>query len=108
LYNYPLHKMDISNLSPEEIKDLEKQIKDYHNSKKAIQGYKVTFYVAYLPKLHGCGVDMLYNEEDFAEWLVNAIPDTIIDVFSLKKPEDVSGFDVVKMTKKEVNEVFGD
>lgn len=99
--------IDISNLSSSEIKDLEKQIKDYHNSKKAIKGYKVTFYVSYLPKLHGCGVDMLYNEEDFGEWMVNAIPDTIIEAFSLKKPEDVSGFDVVNMTKEEIDEVWG-
>jgi hypothetical protein len=39
---------------------------------------------------------MLCNEEDFGEWLVNAIPDTIIETFSLRKPEDVSGFEVVK------------
>ena len=99
--------MDISNLSSEEIRDLEKQIKEYHNSKKAIKGYKVTFYVAYLPKLHGCGEDMLYNDEDFREWLIDAIPNYIIDVFSLKKPEDVNGVEVEIATKKELEEIWG-
>lgn len=99
--------INISNLTLKEIRDLEKQIKEYHNSKKAVQGYKVTFHVTYLPKNHTdekC--DNLYHEEDFGDWLVNVIPDMIEKSFELKQPEYVSGFDVVKMTKEEIDDVF--
>jgi hypothetical protein len=79
--------IDISELSYQEVQTLEKQIQKYYDSKKGLRGYKVTFCVLYNPKNHQD--DMLVNEEDFGEWLVDAIPDQIMSSFNLKRPEDV-------------------
>jgi hypothetical protein len=39
------------------------------------------------------------DPESFGEWLCDVIPEQIINSFDFKKPEDVSGFDVVEMTE---------
>jgi hypothetical protein len=92
--------IDVSSLSYEEVQNLEKQIKEYYESKKGLRGYKVTFCVLYNPKNHE--EDMLVNEEDFGEWFVNAIPDEIEGSFNLKKPEDVILESVKIMDNKEI------
>ena len=48
------------------------------------------------------------SPEDFGEWLVNVIPDSIIDSFKLKQPEDVSGFVVEVATKQELADFWGE
>jgi hypothetical protein len=95
--------IDLSQLSQKEVRDLEKQLQEYKKSEKNLTGYKVTFYVKFNPEFHK--EDMLtslgeISPEDFGEWLVNAIPDSIIDSFELKQPEDVSGFIVEVATKQ--------
>lgn len=95
--------IDLSSLSYKEVQNLEKQIKEYYESKKGLRGYKVTFCVLYNPKNHE--EDMLVNEEDFGEWLVDAIPDQIEGSFNLKKPEEVI-FDSVEIMDDEEIEVF--
>jgi len=95
--------IDVSSLSYEEVQNLEKQIKEYYESKKGLRGYKVTFCVFYNPKNHE--EDMLANVEDFDEWLVDAIPDQIMSPFNLKNPERVFLKSVEIMNDKEI-EVF--
>jgi hypothetical protein len=95
--------IDISKLSYQEVQTLEKQIQKYYDSKKGLRGYKVTFCVLYNPKNHE--TDMLVNEEDFAEWLVDAIPDQIMSSFNLKQPEDVI-LDSIEIMDDEEIEVF--
>lgn len=92
--------IDVSSLSYEEVQNLEKQIKEYYESKKGLRGYKVTFCVLYNPKNHE--EDMLVNEEDFGEWLVDAIPDQIEGSFNLKKPEEVILDSVEIMDNEEI------
>lgn len=95
--------IDVSSLSYEEVQNLEKQIKEYYESRKGLRGYKVTFCVLYNPKNHE--EDMLVNVEDFDEWLVDAIPDQIMGPFNLKNPEEVFLKSVEIMNDKEI-EVF--
>jgi hypothetical protein len=95
--------IDVSSLSYEEVQNLEKQIKEYYDSKKGLRGYKVTFCVLYNPKNHE--YDMLVNEEDFGEWFVNAIPDQIGRSFNLKRPEEVILDSVEIMDDEEIEEL---
>lgn len=95
--------IDVSSLSYEEVQNLEKQIKEYYESKKGFRGYKVTFCVLYNPKNHE--VDMLADVDDFGDWLVDAIPDQIMSPFNLKNPERVF-LDTVEIMNDEEIEVF--
>ena len=87
--------INIQNLSKSEILELEKQIQEYKKTEKFLTGYKVTFCVKFNPNNHQ--TDSLGDAESFGDWLCSAIPDEIIKSFNLRKPEDVSGFQVVEM-----------
>lgn len=79
--------------------ELEKQIQQYKKTEKFCVGYKVTFCVKFNPELHPIDKhSSLGDPESFGDWLCNVIPDEIIKSFELKKPEDVSGFEVTEMT----------
>jgi hypothetical protein len=98
--------IDVSSLSFQEVQNLEKQIKEYYESKKGLRGYKVTFCVLYNPKNHEDDrLDMILNEEDFGEWLVNNIPKQIEYAFDFKQPEEVI-LDSVEIMDDEEIEVF--
>lgn len=98
--------IDLSSLSPEEIKELEKQIEKYKKTEKFLTGYKVTFYVKFNVETHKeSDID---DPESFADWLCNAIPDEIIASFALEKPEDVSGIIVEEVSKEELKKVWAD
>jgi len=97
--------IDVSSLSYEEVQNLEKQIKEYYDSKKGLRGYKVTFCVLYNPKNHEDDrLDMISNEEDFGEWLVNNIPKQIEYFFDFKSPEGVILDSVEIMEDEEIEE----
>jgi dsDNA-binding SOS-regulon protein len=97
--------INLDELSNEQISQLEKQLEEYKKSKKCLEGYKVTFYVRYNPHSHD---DMLSYSDEFEEWLSDAIPDSIIKSFNLKKPEDVSSFLVEKASEKELKDIWGE
>ena len=102
--------IDISQLSPQEVKELEKQIQKYKKSEKNLTGYKVSFYVRFNPELHKD--DMLtcdgeVGPEIFRDYVIDAVADYIIRDFKLKSPEDVSGAEVEVATKEELNSIWG-
>jgi hypothetical protein len=102
--------IDISQLSPKEVQDLEKQIEKYKKSEKNLTGYKVSFYVRFNPELHIYDMLTCDGELDpvgFSDYVVDAIADCIIRDFNLKAPEDVSGAEVKVATKEELNETWG-
>lgn len=102
--------IDISRLSPKEVKELERQIQKYKKSEKNLTGYKVSFYVRFNPELHKD--DMLtcdgeIDPETFGDYVVDAIADYIIGDFKLKSPEDVSGAEIEVATKEELDSIWG-
>lgn len=102
--------IDISELSWQEINDLEEQIKRYKDLEKHLCGYKVTFYVRFNPGLHRSDSLTYLGELDpdvFGEWLVNNIPDRIIDSLNMENPEDVSGFTVELAKKEDLDQIWG-
>jgi hypothetical protein len=89
--------IDINSLSKAEILELERQIKEYKKTEKFLTVYKVTFCVRFNPENHK--ESYLGDPESFGDWLCDVIPKEIIRSFNFKKPEDVSGIDVVEMTE---------
>ena len=92
---------DLSNLTYEQIQELERQIEErkkfLKQSKECAIGYKVTFCVKFNPYSHQN--DELCSVDEFGDWLVNDNAKQIIDYFELKTPiEDVSGFEITEMT----------
>lgn len=88
--------IDIKNLNKKEILELERQIQEYKKSEKFLTGYKVTFCVKFNQNNHHSSD--ICDLESFGDWLCDVIPEQIINSFVFKKPEDVSGFEVVEMT----------
>ena len=100
--------IDIKNLDKKEILELERQIQEYKKSEKFLTGYKVTFCVKFNPNNHPIEThSSIYDSESFGDWLCNVIPEQIINSFDFKKPEDVSGFEVVEMTEEDKVEWSG-
>lgn len=100
--------IDIKNLNKKEILELERQIQEYKKSEKFLTGYKVTFCVKFNPNNHPIEThSSIYDSESFGDWLCNVIPEQIINSFDFKKPEDVSGFEVVEMTEEDKVEWSG-
>ena len=97
--------IDINSLSKAEVLELERQIQEYKKTEKFLTGYKVTFCVKFNPNNHQ--TDNLGDPESFGDWLCDVIPKEIIGSFNLKRPEDVSGFEVVKMTEEDKLEWSG-
>jgi hypothetical protein len=89
--------IDLNNLSKKEILELEKQLQEYKKTEKFLSAYKVTFCVKFNPENHKDS--SLGDPESFGDWLCDVIPDEIIKSFEFKKPEDVSGFVIEKMTE---------
>lgn len=89
--------INLNNLSKKEILELEKQLQEYKKTEKFLTGYKVTFCVKFNPETHK--KSYLNNPESFGDWLCDFIPMEIIESFDLKKPQDVSGFEVMEMTE---------
>ena len=89
--------INLNNLSKKEILELEKQLQEYKKTEKFLTGYKVTFCVKFNPENHK--ESDLNDPESFGDWLCDVIPKEIIGSFNLKKPEDVSGFEVMEMTE---------
>ena len=89
--------ININSLSKSEVLELELQIQEYKKTEKFLTGYKVTFCVMFNPENHK--ETDLNDPESFGDWLCDVIPGEIIRSFNLKKPEDVSGFEVMKMTE---------
>ena len=87
--------ININSLSKSEVLELELQIQEYKKTEKFLTGYKVTFCVMFNPENHK--ENDLNDPESFGDWLYNVIQEEIIRSFNLKKPEDVSGFEVMKM-----------
>jgi hypothetical protein len=102
--------IDISQLSPKEVEELERQIQKYKKSEKNLTGYKVSFYVRFNPELHKD--DMLtcdgeIDPETFGDYVVNAIAEDFKLNFKLKYPEDVSGAEIKVATKEELDSIWG-
>ena len=91
--------ININSLSKSEVLELELQIQEYKKTEKFLTGYKVTFCVMFNPENHK--ENDLNDPESFGDWLCDVIPGEIIRSFNLKKPEDVSGFEVMKMTEND-------
>ncbi len=87
--------IDINSLSKAEVLELERQIQEYKKTEKFLTVYKVAFCVKFNPENHSTS---LGDIESFGDWLCDIIPNKIINSFNLKKPEDVSGFEIVEMT----------
>lgn len=96
--------IDLSSLSPEEIKELEKQIEKYKKTEKFLTGYKVTFYVKFNPETHK--ESDINDPDSFADWLCDVVPAVIIDSFGLEKPEDVCCFIVEDVSKEELQKFW--
>lgn len=92
--------IDISTLSYQEVQKLEKQIQEYHKSKKGLRGYRVTFNVLYNPKNHQ--EDMLDTKEEFGDYIVDNVRDSIIQDFMLKAPEDLFLDSVEELNDEEI------
>ena len=84
--------IDISQLSPKEVNELEKQIQKYKKSEKNLIGYKVSFYVRFNPELHKDDMltcDGKLDKYTFGAWFADTIPDSIIDSFELNTKVDL-------------------
>jgi hypothetical protein len=95
---------DLSNLTYEQIQELERQIEErkkfLKQSKECAIGYKVTFCVKFNPYAHQN--DELRSVDEFGDWLVNDPTRKFIEYFGLKTPyEDISGFDILEMTDED-------
>lgn len=94
---------DISKLSYEELRQLEKQIYEeiLRKSKESFVGYKVTFCVKFNPFINT--YHTLRTPEHYGEYLVNDIANVLVDDCNLRQ-SNVSGFVVEEMTDEDKEE----
>jgi len=97
--------INLSNFSPQEIQELEKQIEDYkkHNVTEA---YQVSFYVKFNPNNHINDMLTIDGEIDsgcFADYVIDNIKPLITEHFNLDGFEEkVCGVKVTSVSKEEV------
>jgi hypothetical protein len=100
--------IDISTLTPEEVKELDKQLQKYKKSEKNLSAYKVSFYVRFNPEFHKDDALTCDGELEpvvFADYMADALGDYIIRDFKLKSPEDICGIEVYLATKAELESI---
>lgn len=100
--------IDLNDLSPSEIQDLEQKLKEYKKSEKCLSGYKVTFYVGFNKENHidsEYGYTDLCDPDSFANFLADEIPDRIVATFTLKQPDFVSYFNVEELTTNQILQI---
>jgi hypothetical protein len=108
--------IDLSQLTEEQLNELELQIQKHKEEQKHkdnlknLKGYKVTFYVRFDPEKHK-NDDMLTDEGEldpniFADYLCDNVSSKLIMGFELYDYEDVSYPIVEVATKKEIEEKF--
>ena len=102
--------IDLSQLTEEQLNELELQIQKYKKMDKFV-GYKVTLFVKFIPEKHKN--DMLtyegeLNESIFTDYLNDEIATKIMSDFNLDGfDEDVSSFSVEVATKQELADIWG-
>lgn len=104
--------IDFSQLTEEQINELELQIqkhKEQQNFLENLKGYKVTFYVRFYPEKHK--EDMLtdYGKLDppvFADYLCDNVSSKLITDFDFGPYENISYPNVKIATKQEIKEQF--
>lgn len=103
--------IDLSQLTEEQIKELELQIQK-HKEQSKFSGYKVTLFVKFIPEKHKN--DMLtyegeLNEGLFTDYLNEEIATKIMSDFNLDGfDEDVGSFSVEVATKQELYDIWGE
>jgi hypothetical protein len=108
--------IDISQLTEEQLDELELQIQKHKEQQKTkdalenLQGYKVTFYIRFDPEKHK-DHDMLTDNGQldagiFADYLCDNLVTDLIRNFELYGYEDVSYPIVFLATKQEIEEEF--
>lgn len=100
-------KIDLDDLTPEEIDHLEFQLTQYRKSEKALRGHKVTFCFFYNPSWHGESIyaDTLEDPESLVDELGNVIAYELEKKFNLSSPEGVDNFEVVPLTSSEITKL---
>ncbi len=108
--------IDLSQLTEEQINELELQIQKHKEQEKHkdnlknLKGYKVTFYVRFDPEKHK-NDDMLTDDGEldpniFADYLCDNVVGNLVRKFGLYGYEDVSYPNVEVATKQEIEEEF--
>lgn len=108
--------IDLSQLTEEQLNELELQIRKHKEQQKVqdalknLKGYKVTFYMRFDPEKHKDN-DMLTNDGEldtgiFADYLCDNLAGDLIRNFELNDFEDVSYPIVEVATKQEIKDEF--
>ena len=108
--------IDLSQLTEEQLNELELQIQKHKEQEKHkdnlknLKGYKVTFYVRFDPEKHK-NDDMLTDDGEldpniFADYLCDNVASKLIMDFDFGDYEDVSYPSVEVATKQEIEEKF--
>ena len=107
--------IDLSQLTEEQLNELELQIQNHKEQEKHkdnlknLKGYKVTFYVRFDPEKHKN--DMLTDDGEldtgfFTDYLCDNVVTDLIEDFQLYDYEGVSYPNVEVATKQEIEEKF--
>jgi hypothetical protein len=108
--------IDLSQLTEEQINELELQLQKhkeqqkYKDNLKNLKGYKVTFYVRFDPEKHKDD-DMLTDDGEldpgiFADYLCDNVASKLITDFDLGDYEDVSYPNVEVATQQEIEDML--
>jgi hypothetical protein len=108
-----LEMIDLSQLTEEQINELELQLqkhKEQQKRKDNLKGYKVTFYVRFDPEKHKDD-DMLTDDGEldpgiFADYLCDNVASKLITDFDLGDYEDVSYPNVEVATQQEIEDML--
>ena len=103
--------IDLSQLTEDQINELELQIKKHkkQDNLKPLKGYKVTFYVRFNPEKHKDDMITDYGELDpniFADYLCDNITSKMIKDFNFGAYEDVSYPNVEVATRLDIISKF--
>lgn len=116
LYTQKLQMIDLSQLTEEQLNELELQIQKHKEEQKHkdnlknLKGYKVTFYVRFDPEKHKDD-DMLTDDGEldpniFADYLCDNVASRLSIDFDFNGYEDVSYPNVEVATQQEIEEKF--
>lgn len=95
--------IDLSKLSTEEFRQLEKEIEEHKKAREDLKGWKITFTVRYNPFQTPLLTKEKHGRDTIEEFMVNDVADLFIVSFNLSMPEDVSGCTIVEATKEEIS-----
>ena len=101
--------IDLSQLTEDQINELELQIQK-HKEKTKFAGYKVTLFVKFIPENHLYDMLTTDGEPDeglFTDYLIDEIATKIMNDFNLDGvDEDVSSFSVEVATQQDIEGKF--